>query len=371
MRLTGTARVMACASVLVLLLRAQGAAQEPAHWESMLPRGPHAVGLDTILLRDSTRAFTLEGVPPVRLEARPVRVLIWRPTIAASERPLRYGAYAELVGFEGRDRVVPAATGATRGRREMADYLISLGADSARAALALELPMLARYGASAEPGRFPLVLLAVGKDDSPVLHAVAGEYLASHGFVVVGFPGLGADQRAMQWTAADLRAQASDLAFVLNWARSVEGVQAERVGILAFSFGSGAALVAARHDSSIVAIVSFDGSIGFADRLSVHRALPELTGGPGDVHVLHVNVSGIPRNDLTLLREIAGDLTIVGFPGAGHLDFTTLASLSASVPGLTLARLGDETWADPGNVHVAALILARGFLDARLRMQMP
>jgi len=366
MRLTGTARVMACAWVLVLLLRAQGAAQEPAHWESMLPRGPHAVGLDTLLLRDSARPFSLDEAPAVRLAARPVRVTVWRPAKARSRNPLSYGGYAELVGFEGRDQVDPAAA-AARGRRELAEYLISLGADSAAAALSLQLPMLAGYGASAEPGRFPLVLLAVGKDDSPVLHAVAGEYLASHGFVVVGFPGLGADQRVMQWTAADLRAQASDLAFMLNWARSVEGVQVERVGILAFSFGSGAALVAARHDSSIVAIVSFDGSIGFADRLSVHRALPELTGGPGDVHVLHVNVSGIPRNDLTLLREIAGDLTIVGFPGAGHLDFTTLASLSASVPGLTLARLGDETWASPGNVHAAALIQARGYLETHLR----
>jgi hypothetical protein len=371
MRLTGTTRGMACAWLLLLFLRAQGAAQEPAHWESLLPRGPHAVGLDTILLRDSTRAFSLEGVPPVGLDARPIRVLIWRPTIASSQRPLRYGAYAELVGFEGRERVVPAATGAARGRREMADYLISLGADSARAVLALELPMLARYGASAEPGRFPLVLLAVGKDDSPVLHAVAGEYLASHGFVVVGFPGLGADQRAMQWTAADLRAQASDLAFVRDWAGSVHGVQADRLGILAFSFGSGSALVAARRDCSIAAIVSFDGSIGFADRLPIHRALPELTGGPLHVHVLHVNVAGIPRNDLTLLREIAGDLTIVGFPGAGHLDFTTLASLSASVPGLTLSRLGDDAWASPGNVHAAALIQARGYLETHLRRRTP
>ena len=360
-----SATLLAIFMFLSLFLPAIARAQKPAHWETQLRRGRHAVALDTVLLLDSTRSFDSDATGSGRNGARPLRVMIWRPA-ARSRRPqLEFGAYAELVGFEAREKVEAPSVAAERGRRETTDYLKSLGADSAQAAAALELPMLARRGASPAPGRFPLVLLAVGKDDSPVLHAAAGEYLASHGFIVAGTAGLGARERPMQWAAADLEAQASDLAFLLAWARTRPGADVGRVGIVAFSFGSGAALVVARRDSSIAAIVSLDGSIGFIDRVPIHRALPDLAG-PFTIPVMHLNVSGSPRNDLTLLRALVTDLTVVGFAGAGHLDFTTLASMTASVPGMVLSRLGEDTWATPSAVHGSAMLLAQGFLKSHL-----
>lgn len=358
-------RSLALASLLLAFLPDAAVSQRAAHWEAMLPRGPHAVGLDTLLLRDRQRTFRFEGDGEGRSGARPVRLLIWRPVASEGRAALSFGQYAELVGFEARERVDSPASAAARGRREMIEYLASLGADGEKAAAALELPMLARRGAPPTPGPFPLVVLAVGKDDSPVLHAVAGEYLASHGFVVVGAPGLGAEERGMQWTAADLEAQARDLALVRTWARTQRGIDAKRVAIVAFSFGSGPSLLAALRDSSIGAIVSLDGSIGFADRVPIHRELPDLAARL-KIPVLHLNVAGAARNDLTLLRELAADLTIAGFAGAGHLDFTSLASLTAAAPDLVLARLGDDTWASPGNVHAAAMGLVRTFLESHL-----
>ena len=89
-------------------------AQRAAHWEAALRRGPNAVGLDTLQLRDSQRTFRFEGGDSGRSGARPVRLLIWRPAASRSRSALTFGHYAELVGFEARERVDSPPTAAAR-----------------------------------------------------------------------------------------------------------------------------------------------------------------------------------------------------------------------------------------------------------------
>ena len=93
--------------LLVAILPDQGLAQGAAHWEATLPRGPNAVGLDTLLLRDSTRPFTYPAIDSGRLGHRPLRLMIWHPAVPDDRSELSFGRYAEQVGLLlGRDYFV-------------------------------------------------------------------------------------------------------------------------------------------------------------------------------------------------------------------------------------------------------------------------
>ena len=336
----------------------------PALWGDLVP-GPYTVGFRVIRDSDTARGFRPRSPEGAELDpiARPIQISLWYPAATATRSsPLAFGNYAELLGLEGQAATLDSAH-AEDGRREMVQYLISLGAGQSAATHLLATETAAHADAKPARGRFPLVVILSGKDGSPLEHVVLAEYLASYGFLVAATPAMGTDQRAMAWTGEDVLTQLRDLDFVLGLLTSEASADLTQIGLVGFSFGAGPAVMAGRQRDGVRAIVSLDGSIGFRDRIPVYRAIM-TTEAHRLAPVLHFNVLGEERNEIDYLDSLAPELAVASLSGATHLAFTSLGMFRRAVPDLNLAPFADLP--DPARVHMIALALTRAFLVAHL-----
>lgn len=261
-------RAALCGAVFVAPAVAR--AQTPL-WADLRP-GPHAVGYRAIDTVDVTRSFpSMSGT----MEARPMRMFVWYPARRGTGRPLvlrelvldaprrgdTYGfadtlAYARFVG---RIRA-GAAPGAPDG-------------DAAADAL-LGTILEARRAAAPVAGRFPVILLSPGAPDH---FPTTAEYLASHGFVVIG-----TDQkdlrtiRSMAFTPnpGSIAADTDDLGFALGVARGLANADAGRVGVLAYSSSGMSTLSFAFRSRAVRAVAVFDGWEGRVAGQDIVRAIP-------------------------------------------------------------------------------------------------
>jgi predicted dienelactone hydrolase len=117
--------------------------------------GPHAVGVERLILVQPAQPDVLAKVPPgaaLPLKDRELPIDVWYPARAGGAPTVYSGA---LTGEDGKD--VP-----------------------------FTLPALAVRGAAPEPGAYPLVILAHGYGGAPEAMSWVAENLASKGYVVVG-----------------------------------------------------------------------------------------------------------------------------------------------------------------------------------------
>ena len=99
------------------------------------------------------------------------------------------------------------------------------------------------------------------------------EYLASHGFVVIASPSMGAKSR--DWAEGSEDAQAKDISFEIDFAKTLPDTEISEVAVIGYSIGGLSALIAAARDKRIDALVSLDGSF---------RYVPGTVQNAGDVH---------------------------------------------------------------------------------------
>jgi hypothetical protein len=108
------------------------------------------------------------------------------------------------------------------------------------------------------------------------------------------------------------------------------------------------ALLYAMADTTVSAVVSLDGSIGFADRVPTYVTLPGWHPERALAPVLHLRAPDEDREDLSALESIPAPLRIETIPAAVHLDFTDLGPLSAHGLAVPAIGMGDE---DGDEIH--------------------
>jgi dienelactone hydrolase/predicted negative regulator of RcsB-dependent stress response len=193
--------------------------------------------------------------------ARPLQTLIWYPAEKSSAKPMTVSDYANLM-----------ATETSFGRPNM-----SAGAKEwiAGMKLTLGIPLWAVRDAPLAAGRFPVVIYAPSFSAMSWENADLCEYLASHGYVVIASPDMGATTRQMTNDVAGLNAQALDISFLIGYAQTLTDTDMSRVAVAGFSWGGMSNLFAAARDNRIDALVALDGSM---------RYYPGLVKQAGDVH---------------------------------------------------------------------------------------
>ena len=125
------------------------------------------------------------------------------------------------------------------------------------------------------PGRFPVVIYAPSFSAMSWENADLCEYLASHGYVVMASPDMGATSREMTADLAGINAQAGDISFLIGYAQTLPNTDMSAVAVAGFSWGGISNLFAAARDNRIHALVALDGSM---------RYFPGLVKQAGDVH---------------------------------------------------------------------------------------
>jgi pimeloyl-ACP methyl ester carboxylesterase len=124
-------------------------------------------------------------------------------------------------------------------------------------------------------GRFPVLIYAPSLNAPAIENIELCEYIASQGYVVMATPSMGANQRSMTLDLPGANAEAQDISFLIDFAKSLPDAEISSVAVIGYSWGGMAALFAAARDKRIDALVSLDGSFRYS---------PGTVQEAGDVH---------------------------------------------------------------------------------------
>lgn len=221
----------------------------------LLPPGPFAVGFQSSWVLDEGRTYRTafdEGRTYGAVKApRPLLVLLWYPADAgaAGSEPMPHREYFAIASEE--PRLAPFA-------EALRSYALGVfvqqvmgapeadldEAERAELELALAAPTTCRRAAEPAPGPFPLVVYHSGAGSSFEDNAMLCEYLASHGFVVLGSAFQAAEGDELGVDAG--RGSAEDVQFLVRWARALPFADWRRVALAGHSAGAQAML---RYDA--------------------------------------------------------------------------------------------------------------------------
>jgi dienelactone hydrolase len=322
-----------------------------------LTPGPFPVGFTHLTVTDSTQPTPSSGTHPLDIG-------IWYPSEPDTTSRLTYRDYF-LLTPPPQDSIAPAEAA----RRELdgfAAFLASHGADPTAVTTWLGSPMLATSDARPAAGRFAVVLVAQGNEQTLHDQAPLCEYLASHGFVVASAPSpmrTSGPLTDVERGGARAQEQAVDLAMVLARVATRADADSTRVGVVGHSFGARAGLLLAMHDRRVGALVSLDGGIGTAAGRSSLEHAAWFSVGAARAPILHLyeRLDPFMTPDFALLRSLgSSERWLVDAPAMHHHHFSSLGAVVTGQPALA-APLGasDRTPA----AYVAVLEGTLGFLD--------
>jgi len=229
-----------------------------------LPYGSHAVGFKALDQYDYSRTFgdvyDETGRTRTGERARPLQTSIWYPaTTTATTARMKYGEYFTLNVAPGS---LPAHDAA--GRRAAARRLAYAfnPKDTARIQRELDATTHAARNAAPKRGSFPVIIYGPSFNAPSFENATLMEYLASHGYIVVSSPSVGA-QGGQTADAVGIESEARDMEFLIAFARSLPGADMSRVAVMGFSWGGIANVLVALRNPGVRAVVSLDGSIAY------------------------------------------------------------------------------------------------------------
>ncbi len=227
--------------------------------------GPNAVGLRVVEQYDYTRTFhsatDVLGKPYTGERARPIQTLIWYPAKPSKAKKMTVADYAKLLASE-TDFANPHISSDWQG------WVKSLTPT-------LNDSLWAVLNAAPVEGRFPVVIYAPSLSAMSWENADLCEYLASHGYVVIAAPSMGAATRNTTTDMPGTEAQARDISFLISYAHGLPNTNLSETAVAGFSWGGISNLFAAARDSRIDALVALDGSM---------RYYPGLVKQSGYVH---------------------------------------------------------------------------------------
>lgn len=318
-------------------------------WGELEP-GPYAVGFEAVELEDASREFA-------HASTRPLRISLWYPAVSGTGAPMRYRGYIEYherplaaVSTEQRDD-----TGAV-----VESWALRNGYDAEFRDRLLSAPTAARRDARpADDGPFPLVLYAAGYRATMSPHTVTAEYLASHGYIVAGLPSVGASPAGITFDSAGLDLQARDLEFTLGAISARPMARGAETAVMGFSFGGGAALLAAMRRPSIDAVVGLDSVMGARHVFAAVRGAPGFHEARARIPLLEIGRPDVPWRDLELMRSLRlAHRSWIEVEGVEHLDFIPKATLGHA--------LGETVPARRLQTYRETLAAVRAFLDLHL-----
>jgi tetratricopeptide (TPR) repeat protein len=360
--------------IIAFLFWATGAAQAADSFSFSAPFGPHAVGVKVVQQYDRSRLYktpidTATGMPSQGERTRPIQAVVWYPA-APGGKPVSYREYLDTIPSE--DDFTRSAADIKR----LTDQRIDNNAGVRRAALLRDVArsMHAVRDARPEGGKYPVVIYAPSFAAYAVENADLCEYLASHGYIVLSSPSLGAHTRSMTVDMEGVETQAADISYLIGYASTLPQADTNNTSVVGFSWGGLANVLAAAKDERIRALVSWDGSVRSFPRFvdggkdaaryvtPARVAVPLLYLGSRPKTVEELNRADTPTN-YSLLNEMKySDVYTVTLLPMKHADFASYYLHMAQDD-----EFGDYTRDDIGVAHSWAARYTLHFLDAYLK----
>jgi pimeloyl-ACP methyl ester carboxylesterase len=301
-----------------------------------LEAGPHAVGFTQLERWDHSRVYRtardLAGKPRTGPRARPIRVSIWYPALPSQSKPMTFGDYVDLVAGE---TTFGLLTAEQKRAGEDTFFALPVLNTMSREQRNKVRPLPTRAFRDAKPasGRFPLILYSLG---SAALAHSTPEFLASHGYVVVQSPRVGAfaglppDNR----DALDLETKLRDVDFLINVMKEHPQADVANMGAIGFSAGGRWALAAAMKHPDVRAVVSLDSVMLFSDPVTeAWRRMPHYNLDAVRVAILHLQRTEFAKQDdlrtWDALRYADRRYVELENPALTHWDFQSIGLVTA------------------------------------------
>jgi len=313
------------------------------------------------------------GDPVVGERARPIQTIVWYPA-ARGGKPVIYQDYLDTIATE------DDFTRTVGEVKRRTDTLVNDNAGTRREAVLRDIssPMRAVRDARAEAGKYPVVIYAPSYSSDPTENADLCEYLASHGYIVLSSPSMGAHTRAMTIDHEGVEGQAADISYLIAYAASLPQADISKVAAMGWSWGGLANVVAAAKDARIKALVSLDGSIRYFPRFvdggkealryvtPARVAVPMLFVGarPGTVEALN---SAKTSTEYSFLNQMTySDVYVLSMMPMKHADFSSF-HLRMATDEEYRDHERDYTRAEVQLAHSWVARYTRAFLDAYLK----
>ena len=348
----------------ILVLAAGACAHAQAGPATLTPdAGPHAVGLRIVQQYDYSRAMEERvdafGKTVATPKARPIQALVWYPAKRTGAAPMRIADYRQAslldVDFDRPAFEVAKQRAAWMSGPQQALY--------AAATLAVR-------DAAPAAGSYPVIVYAPSFAAPADENLDLCEYLASQGYVVIASRSMGARSVTMTFDVEGVEAQAADIAFLVNHARTLPQADMDKVAVVGFSWGGLSNVFAAARSGRIKALVSLDGSIRFHPKIwsAASYVRPARTAVP----MLSLGASSLPAEELAL-KDMLG-ASYLNSMTYSDVYFGTLHPMQhahfSSLFGLRLAgdgEFGDYRRADVVQAYRTAALYVHRFLDAYLK----
>ena len=235
------------ATVLLVAPAVLAAQQESPLFAFRGSGGTYAVGLRVVEQYDYSRIFmpVLDNLgKPYKERARPLQTLIWYPAQRVSSKKMTVRDYMKLAETQ-------TSFGVPRPPRGwwLEGFKPALGS-----------VLWSVRDAAPATGRFPIVIYAPSFGSWPWENADLCEYIASYGYVVIASPGMGTRDGVAEHDLETIDAQARDILFLIDYARSLSNADMAHIGAIGFSWGGLSNLFAAARDDRIKVLVALDGS---------------------------------------------------------------------------------------------------------------
>ena len=192
--------------------------------------GNDAVGFRVVLQYDYSRSYRRKvdnmGRPFYGELARPVQTLIWYPAQQSAAAHITYGDYLNLAATQDDFKPSPEQTASALA---FAKKQFNASPSAAMWAIADAMP---------QPGKFPVIIYAASFNAPAFENADLCEYLASHGYIVIASPSIGASSLAgMTDDIEGIEAQAHDISFLVGFARTIPEADCSELAVAGFSWG--------------------------------------------------------------------------------------------------------------------------------------
>ncbi|MEM7203675.1 MAG: hypothetical protein AAF628_25650 [Planctomycetota bacterium] len=353
-----------------------------------LPAGPDTVGFRTEIRLDRGRRYRTELDDGATYggsgkAARPILVNLWYPAVPSDTPPMPYRAYFDIGSDDPDvDRFAQAisAYAADVSATEMLGKAVA-DLDDVEGALwrrFLDLSTRAHPDAAPRPGPFPCVVYHSGAGSSFEDNSAFCEYLASHGYVVVGSAYPAANGRRFGVDAGD--GSVRDMEFLARYVGELPYVDWRHIAFAGHSAGAQASMRAMlRPDCPADALVLFDSTADYYSlRIPNFRYLTEPALQQPGAYVRPMLVIAGPEATFEMCDQLtAADRTYLTVPELGHNEFILQGVLRLRVQGWLQEARSDSEGAearardvarepDVVRLFVETCEAARLFLDAEL-----
>jgi tetratricopeptide (TPR) repeat protein len=286
------------------------------------PYGDYGVGFQTLNTFDKSRSFSFDinrpGLGPDKTIFRPIQTCIWYPAEASGKSPMKYSEYFFLMAHEtgkiGLSKTVKDSLLDNFLKTEQVDVKI----------LEKELKVNMRAIKDAPPNtaqKFPILIYGPSWSSSAYENALLGEFLASHGYVVISSPSVGPEKRDMPISRIGVETQARDMEFLLSIVDTLPNADADRITIGGFSLGGLSNVLIMARNSSVDTWIGIDPSI--------HEAYDFFEDSPYEDYrrfskpTLFINSLGY-MNELPFYDKLVySDAYVVNLPQLEHTDLAS------------------------------------------------